>query len=104
MLSGRASVLLSPPGSRLRVGKIGEDTDAWPDGILIVVSLGCLTVQISLPTFGVDAVIFINLHTCIDNAYYVEPHLSQFRKQPLRIGETLAVPGKDPVAIQAVNI
>src|SRR5258708_504799 len=97
-------VLLSPPRSRLRGGKVGKDTDARPDGVLIIVSLGHLTIEIALFSFGVNPVIFVDLHSSIDNAYHVEAHLAKFREQLLGIREAGAVPGKYSIAIQAVDI
>src|SRR4051812_48512662 len=97
-------MLLSPPGSRLRVGKIGKDADTWPDSILIVISLWGLTIQISLSSFDEDWIILIDLHTCIHNAHYVEPHLLKLGKQSYWIRETGVVPGEDPVAVQAINV
>src|SRR5258708_8533703 len=97
-------MLLSPPGSRLRVGKIGKDADTWPDSILVVISLRGLTIQISLSSFDEDWIILIDLHTRIHNAHYVEPHLLKLGKQSYRIRETDVVPGEDPVAVQAINV
>src|SRR5260370_17308462 len=92
-------VLLSPPRARLRVGKVGKDTDARPDGVLIIVSLGHLTIEIALFSFGVNPVIFVDLHSSIDNAYHVEAHLAKFREQLLATREPAAVPATYSIPI-----
>src|SRR5579859_1166822 len=64
----------SPPRSRLWISKIGKDTDPWPDGVLIVNSLCCLAIEISLPAFDVNRILLVNLHACIYDIDHVESH------------------------------
>src|SRR5579883_1351218 len=97
-------MLLTPPDACLRVRKVGENTDARPDSILIINSLERFTIQVAISAIDIDWIIFVDLHSRIDNAHRVEAHRSEFSQQPLWIGETVGVPGEDPVAIQRIDV
>src|SRR5579875_193971 len=95
---------ISPPCSRLWIGKVGEDADARPDSVLIVGSLCCLTIEIPLATLKVNCVLLVNLHAGIYDVYHVEAHLCHLGEKARRIRETLAIPGKYPIAVECVDI
>src|ERR1700674_603088 len=97
-------VLLSPPCARFRICEIGEGTDAWPDDILVIVTLWCLAVEVARLSFGVDRVAGVDLDTRIHDAHRVESHLVQLSEQAFRVREADWIPRENPVAIQRVDI
>src|SRR6185437_294092 len=95
---------IAPPLTCLRIGKIGEGTDAEPDDILVVASLRRLTIQILCATLRVYVILLIDLDPGIDDTNHVKALRAQFGAQSGWIGETLAVPGEEAVTVHAVDI
>src|SRR5579875_605278 len=100
----QGAMLFPPPHASLRVSKIGKDTNARPDRILIVTTQRRFTIQIAHLPITIDWKVFVNLHACINNTNYMKAFGTQFGKQPGGVGKMLAVPGKDAIAVKRINI
>src|SRR4051812_27277958 len=97
-------MLFAPPPARLRVGKIWKHTDAGPDRVLVICTLRCLTIEITLAPLRINRELLVNFDPGIDNTYYMKPHLAQLCKEISRIGKTRLIPGEHAIPIKRVDI